>query len=464
MIAARTRSDARLVGNSNVCVTLGKRRAAPIGASVRSSDIEKAAEMSQDFDEMMPPRKPKSKSKPRTAESNFEPESTFRPNPKRTTSKKRTREGDASEPRRGTGDTPNWWERIVFGSVGSGQLAQFCRQFSSYLHSGVDISKSLVSLQGQFARTALGPVIGRLSQSVKRGDTMTEAMKREPRVFDALFLGMIQVAEARGGIPETLRNLSKHYESRQRLIRQARSAMIYPIAVILVASAVVALITIVILPMFASMLKDIAGHGGELPLPSRVLMGFSDFVRSVGWFVIPTVMIGTPIVLLQMYKTKPGKDVMDRIAMRIPVFGGLLKKLDVTRFARTLGALLDAGVDVGSSLTLTSDVLRLTPYKKAVAEIRDDVIHGEEMSVALDKTGQFTPDVIAILNSGEETGKLPESLESLANEYEEQVEYTVKNLGQLVQPLLMIFMGGIVLFIILAVFLPYISMITSLAK
>ena len=326
-------------------------------------------------------------------------------------------------------------------------MAVFCRQFSAYLNAGVDISKALASLQTQFSGTALGPVLGRIHQAVKRGETLTEAMTREPRVFDALFLGMIQVAEARGGIPETMRNLSKHYESRQKLIRQARSAMIYPIAV-----------------LFAGLLKELGDKGAELPLPSKALLAFSAFVGSVGWFVLPSVFIGTPIVLLQWYKTSMGKEILDRIAMRIPVFGGLLKKLDITRLARTLGALLEAGVDIGSSLTLTSDVLRLNPFKRALSDIRDDVLHGEELSVALDKTRRFGPDVIAVINSGEETGRLPETLDHLADDYEEQVEYTVKNLGQLVQPLLLIFLGGIVLFIILAVMLPYISMLSSLAK
>ena len=423
--------------------------------------------MSQVFDDSERSQNPDraSKSKNPANRPVEEGESTFQPNPKKAgASKARARSADSNEKVKYTGESPRWVERILFGGVSSGQLAIFCRQFGAYLNAGVDISKALSSLQTQFARTALGPVLARLHQAVKRGETLTEGMKREPRVFDKLFLGMIQVAEARGGVPETMRNLSKHYESRQKLIRQARSAMIYPIAVILIASAVVALLTVVLLPMFAGMLKDIGGQGAELPLPSRVLLAFSAFVQTVGWFVIPAVMIGTPIVLYQSYKTPMGKELLDRIAMRIPVFGNLLKKLDIARLSRTLGTLLEAGVDIGSSLTLTSDVLRLNPFKHALITIKADVLHGEELSVALDKTRRFTPDVIAVINSGEETGRLPESLDHLADDYEEQVEYIVKNLGQLVQPILMVFMGGIVLFIILAVMLPYISMITSLAK
>ena len=362
------------------------------------------------------------------------------------------------------GSGPSWYERILFGRVSSGQLAMFCRQFAAYTDAGVDIGKALVNLQRQFARTSLGPVIGRLSQAVKRGDSFADAVAAEPHAFDALFVGMMRVAEARGGIPETLKNLGRHYESRQSLIRQARSAMIYPIAVVIVGSCVVTLMSLWIIPMFAGLLRDIAGPNASLPLPTQMMMAFSDFVQKAGWFLIPCVLFGTPLLLLWFYKTPPGKPLMDRIFLLIPVFGSLLRKLDTTRFARTLSALLHAGVDIGSSLELTADVVRLDPFRRAVLNTKTMVLNGSELSTALDDTGRFGPDVIAVVNSGEETGKLPETLNHLADDYEEQVAYMVRNMGQLVQPILMVLMGGLVLFIILAVFLPYISLITNLTN
>jgi type II secretory pathway component PulF len=306
-------------------------------------------------------------------------------------------------------------------------------------------------------------VIGRLQAAVKRGDSVAEAVAREPQAFDALFVGMIRVAEARGGVPETLRLLGRHYENRQSLIRQARSAMIYPIAVLVVASFVVALMTLWLLPMFTSLLKDIAGRSAQLPLPSRLLMAFSDFMQSAGWLVFPVVLIGTPIALFKLYRTASGKALMDRMILWVPVFGALVRKIDTSRFARTLSALLAAGVDIGSSLELTSDVLHLDPFRRAVRDARALVIQGDELSEALETTHRFGPDVVAVVNSGEETGKLPESLDHLADDYEEQVAYMVRNMGHLVQPLLLILLGGVVLFIILAVFLPYISIITNLS-
>ncbi len=340
------------------------------------------------FYQKPPRRAPKPEPDP---ESVAEEPSTFRPNPKRARApppgrrpsrmrrnprsnraaqvlqeRARPRSGNRHQRRRSRRG-PGLWERIVFGRVGSGQLATFCRQFAAYMNAGVDIGKSLANLERQFKMTALGPVIGRLRDAVRRGDSFAEACAREPGAFDALFLGMIKAAEARGGLPETLRMMSRHYEKRQSLIRQARSAMIYPIIVLMLASLVAAGMSIWLLPMFAAMLKDLGGASASLPLPSRILMAFSDFIQHSGWLIFPVVLVGTPIALLRTYKTKAGKAAMDRMILWVPVFGSLVHKIDTSRFARTLSALLNAGVDMGSSLSLTADVLHLDPYRRACA-------------------------------------------------------------------------------------------------
>ena len=285
---------------------------------------------------------------------------------------------------------PKWWERIFFGRVSSGQLAQFCRQFASYLNAGVDYSRTFSSLEKQFAGSALGPAVGRMRLAIKGGSTLEEAMAREPQIFGTMFLSMIRVAEARGGVPETLRMMGNHYEARQRLIRQARSAMIYPVIVLTMAGGVIALLTIVLLPMFASMLKDI-DRKIQLPLPSRALLAFSNFVSWVGWWLIPLVLVGTPFLIYRFYKTSPGKALIDRLILRTPVFGALCRKLDISRFARTLSTLLDAGVDVGSSIDLTAGVLAMTPISQAVRAAKDKVMQGKELSAALRPPASFPP-------------------------------------------------------------------------
>jgi type II secretory pathway component PulF len=358
---------------------------------------------------------------------------------------------------------PKLWERILFGRVSTGQLAQFSRQFGAYLNAGVDISRALNSLERQFGGTALGPVIGRMQVAIKRGASLEEAMARETSTFNPMYLSMIRVAEARGGVPETLKMLSQSLEARQRLIRQARSALIYPTIVLLVAGLVATLLSIFVLPLFAGLLKDFSQRM-TLPLASRALMGFSQFVQFIGWWLMPLVLIASPFLLIKLYRTPPGKAIMDRAVLWMPVFGQLCRKLDTSRFARTMSVLLDAGLDFPSSIDLTADVVVMTPIRHAVRSAKDKVMAGRDLSTTLDATHQFSPDVIAVIATGEETGKLPESLAHLADEYDEQIAVMVKNLGQLVQPLVTILLGVIVLFIILAVILPIIQVISSLSS
>jgi type IV pilus assembly protein PilC len=385
---------------------------------------------------------------------------TFRPAPRKkaTANKSRTVEWE----RRPVPSGPGWMEWLLFGRVSSGQLARFCRQFAAYLDAGVDINKALTSLEVQFKRTALGPVIGRLRAGVRQGDSLAETVAREPQAFDSLFVSMINVAEARGGIPETFHRLSEHYEARQSLIRLARSAMIYPLTVVIVASGAIAVITIFVLPKFVDMLRDIAPRT-TLPLPSRLLMGFSEFISGAGWWLVPVLAFGFLFAAYRTYRTRPGKRIMDELALYVPVLGQFLRKIDTSRFARTLSVLMSSGVDVGTSLDLTAGVMQLDPFRRALLRARKQVLDGDELSEAIDDQKRFSVDVVAILNSGEETGKLPEALNRLADDYEEQVTYMVKNMGQLIQPVLIVFLGGIVLFIILAVIMAYISLLTSLA-
>lgn len=391
-------------------------------------------------------------------------DSTFRPSPGppapgKSRSARKPIDGfraEAAEP------GPKWYERLLFGRVSSGQLAQFCRQFASYLNAGVDYDRALSSLGKQFERTALGPVVERVRRRIKGGATLEDATAPERDTFGPVFQSMITVAEARGGVPETLRSLGASFEARQRLIRQARSAMIYPIIVLVLASTIACLMAIYILPMFASLLSDISKKA-QLPWASRSMMAFSRFVSAGGWWLLPLALIGAPLALLKWYRTSSGQAVLDPILLRIPVLGSIFRKLDVGRFARTLASLLDAGVDVATSMDLTAQAMATTPMRKAVAAAKGPVMDGRDLSVALAPSGWFGPDVIAVLESGEETGKIPETLNHLADDYEEQVAYMVKNLGHLIQPLLVLMLAGFVLFIILAVFLPYIQVITSLA-
>lgn len=424
--------------------------------------------MSGDAGERKPGRRPKPARPPRDSEIAGDEPTTFRPagpaaDPIRAPIGSSGRSASQKAPREETGG-PGLFERVVFGSVTAGHLASFCRQGAQYLDAGVDLIKALGALQKQFARTALGPVIGRLEAAVRRGDELAEAMAREPRAFDTLFLSMVRVAEARGGLPETLRRMGEHYEARRRLIRQARSALIYPAFLIVVGLAVGWLLTAFVLPKFVDLLADMTrGRAADLPGPTRALIAISRFIQWIGWWAIPLATVGGVFLLLRFYRTPPGKAALDELLLMVPGLGELIRCLDTARFARTLAALLDAGVDYGQSLDLTAEVVQTSPLRRAVKAARTEVMEGTELSAALEASRRFPHDVVAIVGTGEATGKLPESLDKLADGYEEKVEVMVKSLASLVKPLIVLVLGGIVFFIVLAFISAYISVITGLA-
>ena len=324
---------------------------------------------------------------------------------------------------------------------------------------------ALESLRRQYEWTALGPVIGRLQLAVRRGQSLTDAMSREPAAFDHYFLSMMRVGEVRGSVPETLRLLSIEYDSRQRMVRQTQSALIYPAFVILVSVTVSALLTILVLPPLVDIMREVIREKRlELPGPTRLLIHISDFIVAGGWWGIPMTIVGSVVLLVGAYRLERGKAVLDEVLMRLPIVGQLLWKIDTTRFCRTLSTLLDAGVDIRSSLELTSDTLLLDPMRRAVLKARDAIIQGESLSASIELTGRFPADIPALMNSGEETGRLPDMMLTMADQYEEQVEFIVRNLGTLLQPVITVAVGGVVFFIAVAFFMGYAEVLAHLGQ
>jgi type IV pilus assembly protein PilC len=369
----------------------------------------------------------------------------------------------STEPPASIGKT-RWFQRGL-GRVSGKHLVNFCRQFASYLDAGINLYRAMESLRRQYQWTSLGPVIGRLQLAVRRGEGMTDAMSREPAAFEHYFLSMMRVGEVRGSVPETLRLLSVEYTSRQRMVRQTKSALIYPAFVILVSVTVSALLTILVLPPLVDIMRGVIKERKvDLPGPTRLLIQLSDFIAAGGWWGIPLTIVGTVLLLAGAYRLERGKAVLDEVLMRLPVVGQLLWKIDTTRFCRTLSNLLEAGVDIGSSLELTADTLNLIPMRRAVLRARDSIIQGESLSASIELTNRFPPDITALINSGEETGRLPEMMLMVADQYEEQVEFIVKNLGNLLQPIVTIVVGGVVFFVAVGFFMGYAAVLSNLGQ
>jgi type II secretory pathway component PulF len=353
---------------------------------------------------------------------------------------------------------------VIGGRVDLGLVARFSRQLGTYLNSGVPVVKALGNLRDQFAGTPMGPVAGRFQEAVQRGEPISEAAAREPQAFDRLYVALLKVAEARGGMPEMLKRLAGTCEARQRLARQARSALIWPSIVILLAFGVAYFLTAFVLPTLVSILKDLAGAKGiSLPWPTRVLIGVTEFVATIGWWLIPLVVGVGGFLLVRWYRTAAGKRAIDPWLMRVPVMGGLIRSIETARMSRTLGELLAAGLPAKASLTLTAEAMQFEPYGDAVREVREAVDGGSEFAPALEATGRFPADAIAFVETGEEAGALPEGLLKVAAEYDERVEHTVKNLASLLQPLFFMVVGAIVGFVAIGFVAAYAAVLTSLA-
>ena len=271
--------------------------------------------------------------------------------------------------------------------------------------------------------------------------------------------------EVQGSIPETLRLLSVEYESRLRMIRQTKSALIYPAFVVFLSVTVSALLTILVLPPLVEIMQEVVREKHvelELPMMTQLLIRISDFIAAGGWWGIPLALVGSAALFIGAYRLKRGKALLDAVLIRLPLIGQLLWKIDTTRFCRTLSTLLNAGVDIGSSLELTADTLLLVPMRRAVLQARDSITQGESLSASLELTNRFPPDIPALIKSGEETGRVPESMLTMADQYEEEVEFIVKNLGTLLQPVITVVVGGVVFFIAVAFFMGYAAVLSHL--
>jgi len=349
------------------------------------------------------------------------------------------------------------------GRIDSNTLARFCRLWSQSLSGGVDLNRTLATLEQRFGQSGLGSALGVVRRSLQGGATLVEALE-DSGAFDSFFVSLMRVAEARGGYAETLRELADHYERRHRLIRTARGALIQPAIVLALAFLVTILVASLALPAFASLLTDLGDPNG-LPWVSRALIALSDFMTVFGWWLIPAGVIGLVLLGRLWYATPPGKASLDALAARLPVFGGLARLIDKVRFARSLSVLLDGGLPPDQALELTAGTLNLTGSQRIVEDLRQAVLDGEEMSPVLRIRAEdwWGPELADVVENGEETGQLPEALARQAKVDEHDLEQRVKNLSTLVKPLITIALGLLVLFIVLAVVVPYISVLQNLA-
>ena len=343
-------------------------------------------------------------------------------------------------------------------SVPVKNLAVFTRQFSVMIDAGLPLVQCLDILAKQEEDKGFASVIDETKLQVESGSSLADAMRRFPKVFDALFTNMIAAGEA-GGILDTILNrLAVYIEKNVKLKSQVKSAMIYPIAVIVIAVVVVAAILWKVIPTFASLF---AGLGADLPMPTRVVIWMSDKFVSFMPVVIVAGIIGFAL-FKRYYATHRGRRVVDRTLLRTPVIGLILRKVAVARFCRTLSTLLSSGVPILEGLAITAKTAGNAIVEDAVMVTRDSIERGETVSAPLRQTGVFPVMVTQMINVGEATGAMDAMLSKIADFYEEEVDTAVAGLLTLLEPLMIAFLGVVVGGIVISMYLPIFDLIGKL--
>lgn len=355
---------------------------------------------------------------------------------------------------------------ITIGGVSAKHLTLFTRQLSTLQDAGLPLLRSLQILESQQKPGALKNVLQSVTEEVEGGSSLSEAMAKQPKAFDHLYVKMVNAGEIGGVLDIILQRLSEFMEKAQRLKRKIKGAMVYPIVVVLIAMIILTGIMVFIIPQFVEIFTDFEV---ELPGLTLWLMGTSNWVVGVlpgqeipGWAII----IAGPFVLFfgtkLIRKTKPGRAVLDQLMLWTPVFGTLVRKTTIARFTRTLGTLISAGVPILEAVTITGQTSGNWVFEKALRKVHDSIREGETFADPLRESKTCDAIVVNMIDVGEETGDMDSMLMKIADNYDEEVDVAVESLVSLLEPIMVVLLGGMVGTIVVAMFLPMVKMIESL--
>jgi type IV pilus assembly protein PilC len=342
--------------------------------------------------------------------------------------------------------------------VNAKNLAVFTRQFSVMIDAGLPLVQCLEILGTQEEDKNFSAVILATRSDVESGMSLADAMKKHPKTFDPLFTNMIAAGEAGGILDTILKRLATYIEKAVKLKSQVKSAMVYPVAVIVIAGLVVGVILWKVIPTFASLF---AGLGATLPLPTRIVIAASNGLVQFMPFVIVG-MIGFVIGFRAWYGTVSGRRIVDATVLRMPVLGNLMRKIAVARFCRTLSTLLASGVSILEALDITARTAGNAVVEGAILLTRKSIEGGETIAAPLKETNVFPPMVVQMIGVGEATGALDTMLQKIADFYEEEVDVAVAGLLTLLEPIMIAFLGGVVGGIVIAMYLPIFDLISKL--
>ena len=343
------------------------------------------------------------------------------------------------------------------GRVKTRDIVLFSRQFATMINSSLPLVQCLSILTQQAENPKFKENINSIRTDVEAGNTLADSMEKFPKLFSNLYVSMINAGEAGGILDKIMLRLSEYLEKNDAIVRKIKGAMIYPAVVFTAAMACVSVLLIFVIPIFSKMFEEI---GQQLPLPTRVVVGLSDFLIGY-WWLVTIVVVGFLVGLKRFRKTDKGELMFDAFLLKVPVLGDLIRKSSVARFTRTLGTLISSGVSILNGLEVTARTAGNRVVHDAVMNSRVSIAGGETITKPLKEAEVFPPMVIQMINVGEQTGGLDSMLIKIADFYEEEVDTAVEALTAALEPIMIVFLGIIVGGMVVAMYLPIFDMITS---
>ena len=349
----------------------------------------------------------------------------------------------------------------IGAAVNDKTLTIFTRQLAQLTSAGLPLLSGLTVLARQEKNQTLKRVLGELAEVIEGGGTFSEGLAQHPKVFNKLFVSMVKAGELGGVLEVVLDRLAQFMEKAMRIKGKVKAAMFYPIAVLVVAVVIMAILLIFVIPKFKDVFGDLTGEDG-LPEFTEIVLSISDTVKNNAFGTF-TAIFAFFLTLSMLAKTKYGRFVLDKLALFFPIVGPVVEKVAIARFARTLGTLINSGVPILQALNIVKDTSGNTVVAQAVQDVHDSVKEGETIVAPLEASRVFPPMVISMVDVGEKTGDMPQMLEKIADTYDEEVDRAVESMTSLIEPVMIVFLAVIVGSIVIAMFLPLIRMIETIS-
>ncbi len=355
---------------------------------------------------------------------------------------------------------PNLFDQLTMPKVKSKELQIFTRQFATLINAGIPVVEALGVLTQGSTTPVLKAMLLKTKASIEGGKSLGDSLAQNPMGFDNFYCNMVRAGEASGALDIILQRMSTYLEKTEKIRNQIKSAMMYPVMILLVAGIVIALILVFIIPKFQEMYKT---SGGDLPWLTQKVVGISEWLRG-NWYIAIGVAIIIPITLQNYYNTPAGKKTVDRFLMRIPLFGDVFTKSGVARFSRTMATLLSSGVPLLEAIEVGARTVGNSVIEKHLLKCRESVAVGKGFSGPLNKISIFPKMVAQMIEIGEQTGALDGMLGKIADFYEDEVDNAVKGLMTLIEPILLVFIGSVIAVLVLAMYLPIFGMADAVTK